>query len=156
MSATSVNLRYSARLSKLVQVYLSYPGKPRDAPQMAVGAVLAWQRVLGSVRLLAFRWGSHQWARVVLCLDGLHFPCEERVHLWTTLSNGEGKKSIELEKYEMNSSVLWGMGSVLFQSRMKILSVIWLILPVVICLSQRLSHACLSTSLIKVKPRMAH
>ena len=34
--------------------------------------------------------------------------------------------------------------------------VTWLILPVVICLSQRLSHACLSTSLIKVKPRMAH
>jgi hypothetical protein len=32
----------------------------------------------------------------------------------------------------------------------------WLILPVVICLSQRLSHACLSTSLSKVKPRMAH
>ena len=25
-----------------------------------------------------------------------------------------------------------------------------------ICLSQRLSHACLSTSLTKVKPRMAH
>ena len=32
----------------------------------------------------------------------------------------------------------------------------WLILPVVICLSQRLSHACLSTYLTKVKPRMAH
>lgn len=32
----------------------------------------------------------------------------------------------------------------------------WLILPVVICLSQRLSHACLSTSLNTVKPRMAH
>ena len=32
----------------------------------------------------------------------------------------------------------------------------WLILPVVICLSQRLSHACLSASHIKVKPRMAH
>ena len=32
----------------------------------------------------------------------------------------------------------------------------WLILPVVICLSQRLSHACLSTSQSKVKPRMAH
>ena len=30
-----------------------------------------------------------------------------------------------------------------------------MILPVVICLSQRLSHACLCTSLIKVKPRMA-
>ena len=32
----------------------------------------------------------------------------------------------------------------------------WLILPVVICLSQRLSHACLSTGLSKAKPRMAH
>ena len=32
----------------------------------------------------------------------------------------------------------------------------WLILPVVICLSQRLSHAGLSTSLIKVRPRIAH
>ena len=35
-------------------------------------------------------------------------------------------------------------------------TVTWLILPVVICLSQRLSHACPSTSLTKVKPRMAH
>ena len=33
---------------------------------------------------------------------------------------------------------------------------IWLILPVVICLSQRLSHACLSTNFYTVKPRMAH
>ena len=33
---------------------------------------------------------------------------------------------------------------------------IWLILPVVIYLSQRLSHACLSTSLTKVKPQTAH
>ena len=32
----------------------------------------------------------------------------------------------------------------------------WLTMPVVICLSQRLSHACPSTSLTKVKPRMAH
>ena len=31
-----------------------------------------------------------------------------------------------------------------------------LILPVVICLSQRLSHACLSTDLYTVKLRMAH
>ena len=36
------------------------------------------------------------------------------------------------------------------------LLVTWLMLPVVICLSQRLSHACLSTNLTKVKPRMAH
>ena len=33
---------------------------------------------------------------------------------------------------------------------------IWLILPVVICLSQRLSHACLCTNFDTVKPRMAH
>jgi hypothetical protein len=32
----------------------------------------------------------------------------------------------------------------------------WLILPVVICLSQRLSHACLSISNYTVKLRMAH
>ena len=32
----------------------------------------------------------------------------------------------------------------------------WLILPVVICLSQRLSHACLSINYRKVKPRKAH
>ena len=32
----------------------------------------------------------------------------------------------------------------------------WLILPVVICLSQRLSHACLSISTYTVKLRMAH
>ena len=34
--------------------------------------------------------------------------------------------------------------------------VTWLILPVVICLSQRLSHACLSISLYTVRLRMAH
>ena len=32
----------------------------------------------------------------------------------------------------------------------------WLILPVVICLSQRLSHACLSISFSTAKLRMAH
>ena len=34
--------------------------------------------------------------------------------------------------------------------------VTWLILPVVICLSQRLSHACLSISNCTAKLRMAH
>jgi hypothetical protein len=40
------------------------------------------------------------------------------------------------------------------EKRLRVL--IWLILPVVICLSQRLSHACLSTYFYIVKPRMAH
>ena len=46
--------------------------------------------------------------------------------------------------------------AVAFASYIRIQRDTWLILPVVICLSQRLSHACLSTSLNKVKPRMAH
>jgi hypothetical protein len=37
-----------------------------------------------------------------------------------------------------------------------VMVVTWLILPVVICLSQRLSHACLSISLYMVRLRMAH
>ena len=37
-----------------------------------------------------------------------------------------------------------------------VVAAIWLILPVVICLSQRLSHACLSSHCSTVKPRMAH
>ena len=37
-----------------------------------------------------------------------------------------------------------------------VMIVTWLILPVVICLSQRLSHACLSISNYTVKLRMAH
>ena len=50
---------------------------------------------------------------------------------------------------------LFGKSSFFFE-RAGTSQVTWLILPVVICLSQRLSHACLSTSLTKVKPRMAH
>ena len=42
------------------------------------------------------------------------------------------------------------------QVRKKLTKAIWLILPVVICLSQRLSHACLSSHCFTVKPRMAH
>ena len=45
-------------------------------------------------------------------------------------------------------------GRPLLASRTRV--VIWLILPVVICLSQRLSHACLSISTCTVKLRMAH
>ena len=36
------------------------------------------------------------------------------------------------------------------------IAITWLILPVVICLSQRLSHACLSISFNTAKLRMAH
>ena len=49
-------------------------------------------------------------------------------------------------------TTLTGCGITFFTFR----TATWLILPVVICFSQRLSHTCLSTSLTKVKPRMAH
>ena len=49
---------------------------------------------------------------------------------------------------------LWSRPVCLFVSYCP--SAIWLILPVVICLSQRLSHACLSSHYLTVKPRMAH
>ena len=39
---------------------------------------------------------------------------------------------------------------------LKYQSDIWLILPELMCLSQRLSHACLSINDLIVKPRMAH
>ena len=46
--------------------------------------------------------------------------------------------------------------TVLILSVVLVSRVTWLILPVVICLSQRLSHACLSISTSTVKLRMAH
>src|SRR5687768_7677910 len=49
---------------------------------------------------------------------------------------------------------LWGV--CLGVSALWLKIVTWLILPVVICLSQRLSHACLSISNYTVKLRMAH
>ena len=48
------------------------------------------------------------------------------------------------------------MSNIHIQFIIKIKSKFWLILPVVICLSQRLSHACLSTNENKVKPQKAH
>ena len=44
----------------------------------------------------------------------------------------------------------------LWASSVAVTIVTWLILPVVICLSQRLSHACPSISKHTVKLRMAH
>ena len=53
-----------------------------------------------------------------------------------------------------HSAPFWGFS--LRASALRFRIVTWLILPVVICLSQRLSHACLSISNYTVKLRMAH
>jgi hypothetical protein len=55
------------------------------------------------------------------------------------VSAGSGVKSTELERTNVGRK-----------------EATWLILPVVICLSQRLSHACLSVNEFIVKLRMAH
>ena len=56
-----------------------------------------------------------------------------------------------------HSGTLRGANSVGWSSDLPRFRVVtWLILPVVICLSQRLSHACLSISNYTVKLRMAH
>ena len=80
--------------------------------------------------------------------------------VWSGWFQGPGVRS--LQSHSMKESHCW----VLPRSRARALTpavrcllsiAIWLILPVVICLSQRLSHACLSSHyFLTVKPRMAH
>ena len=65
---------------------------------------------------------------------------------WTW--KGSGQWLVVLLRSECNKLCSW--------SEKTGADVTWLILPVVICLSQRLSHASLSISLIKVKPQTAH
>jgi hypothetical protein len=60
------------------------------------------------------------------------------------------KRSACQETKYLFRSEIWAVG----QPRRTIVT--WLILPVVICLSQRLSHACLSISNYTAKLRMAH
>lgn len=83
-----------------------------------------------------------------------------RTHWKTTVTNETGYRrgGLERKKGRGTPSSLQpcsGRGRVCTSIVGKC-GLIWLILPVVICLSQRLSHACLSTYSCTVKPRMAH
>lgn len=84
-----------------------------------------------------------------------------RTHWKTTVTNETGYRRGGLEKNKRPGHPLFpcnpasGRGRVCTSIVGKC-GLIWLILPVVICLSQRLSHACLSTYSCTVKPRMAH
>ena len=62
--------------------------------------------------------------------------------------------AVGLDRILRPSTNLFRDGSLV--SRTLAVEAIWLILPVVICLSQRLSHARLSTNFCTVKLRMAH
>jgi hypothetical protein len=84
-------------------------------------------------------------------------PGEFRGERWKSVSSGIGLAEAAEPSHPSgvrsvtNSSVLY---STVGHPRRTIVT--WLILPVVICLSQRLSHACLSISNYTAKLRMAH
>ena len=117
---------------------------------------------------------------VVSCLDGLHSPCDcisRSSNVDTFYRSGKVvgclpalepvDKRVCRKKTDCSCflkiclaarrlSARGSVGAVLSSRFSKTTQVIWLILPVVICSSQRLSHACRSTGLLKVKPRKAH
>ena len=108
-----------------------------------------------------------------LCLsDSLHerigvLPCSEPVCLSVSVLQALSgvihlSGAVSAALFALHGALAcFALASRLLQSgssflRYLILIAIWLILPVVICLSQRLSHACLSSHCLTVKPRMAH
>ena len=87
---------------------------------------------------------NHQsvfWVRLVLilCLDKKY-----------------GRKLEVIKLCERFRGLRASVGCIIVSDSGVTIQVTWLILPVVICLSQRLSHACLSISLNTVKLRTAH
>ena len=90
------------------------------------------------------QWGQFEWSLAATC--ALLRICGGRL--------GVAFLAIPLPRY--NSGRFGGLPAALFTQRSRRTIVTWLILPVVICLSQRLSHACLSISNYTVKLRMAH
>ena len=128
-------------------------------PSSRVGDRSAFERRHGSVRILNEPSGSSCWCVEVvearrLLVQGPAATTGGRATHFSSRLRLVGVvfvRSVRSLRRPFGSSWLAGRG---------VLAVapvdIWLILPVVICLSQRLSHACLSTNLHKVKLRMAH
>ena len=143
------------------------------------GESTASSRILVLIELAA----GIQSAQLLLFLDGLRCPRDEFSLIRELLIDGRESRwlsdallSVATQKTKPKLGSVWrlkklescsGIPASSFEFsaensenfsvlNWKTTRVTWLILPVVICLSQRLSHACLSTSLIKVKPRMAH
>lgn len=98
-------------------------------------------------------------SRVARSLTDMFF-CRKRRGVWATrcgMRNYNKKRHrFAFRKSNAKRRVLVGViRSVRFAKLLDLMVAPWLILPVVICLSQRLSHACLSASRIKAIPRMA-
>ena len=88
--------------------------------------------------------------RTLVIASGVSAECKRSPLIWrsalTHTSYVHARADFTTETRTAVHARLWGSGYV--QT--------WLILPVVICLSQRLSHACLSISFYTAKLRMAH
>src|SRR5436190_12429312 len=118
------------------------------APPVAVPLVAdpVWPGVsrssLTEVGLGAHRVGSDPWGVPACALGPRDAPRAARVRPSRSELSGTG----DIPRRPMDGLATLSPEAV----------VTWLILPVVICLSQRLSHACLSISNCTAKLRMAH
>ena len=108
--------------------------------------------------------GRGEYFEPVLHLSGLCFPCENLILCPACVYHGSGNLS------DVRAATLFA-GSVGVDRSLLVRAAgfragcstatsyeVWYLVDPTssICLSQRLSHACLSTSRTKVKPRMAH
>ena len=135
----------------------------------AVGRLALRQDSEGPGEALRSAYDSSAWVQPVLFRGRLRSPCDVDPALCASILrrtgkvvgclSASGRVNFGSEKLEWVLTSREGRSThscLPADSRVATSRVTWLILPVVICLSQRLSHACLSTSLTKVKPRMAH
>ena len=128
--------------------------------------LVGWRQI---VKLLAGIWLGFQLSNFQSKCSGkikshLHFVDTSLIYLASTgeiqthlVSTSKKERHLHLKKL-FHCLSHCDIAFVKEMRRMYIANVLatWLILPVVICLSQRLSHACISTYLHIVKPRMAH
>jgi hypothetical protein len=110
---------------------------------------------------------------ISLLIDNIFYNLQTHLHIYKkflsfiimhTLNKRHKKKPTKAATFYYNLFIMICYNNnkavadwfALFSVRQCSDNVFWLILPVVTCLSQRLSHACLSTHCDTVKPRMAH
>ena len=128
----------------------------RIGASSVVISIASWQNGSGTETLVDeadwYGWGLWCWCRVLTdCQNcsSLQRSCVSR----RTGAVGCGMCPAGVS-FDLAALRLLQNGCVAMRPIWKVVT--WLILPVVICLSQRLSHACLSISTCTVKLRMAH
>ena len=145
---------WSVAVDQLVDVTVRrYPPFEGRMSQSRGSGLLPAERVSGADRSLKNSVGAIGWPRDGHLFTGVRSMsqvgrCDSRVPVPSSLTI-----SVPLRRSRLRASLAGGSGPL---RRVCFTVVTWLILPVVICLSQRLSHACLSISNHTVKLRMAH